>query len=410
MNGAKNLVLFTSSFPYGKGEQFIETEILFLSKAFAQIYIYPLNSDGNRREVPANVQVMKHRLYSPYNRIRMLLGSWKKIRAIFRYEKKFSPHREKYRQRFRHHFDYLLHRFNDAGWLRKELEQYDARSTLFYSYWFNHWATVLSLVKYSGSPIKFFTRIHGGDYDEHQKKGGYFPFRYFEMKQVDAIYPVSAFGESIIRRDFPGYRGILRVFHLGVNDNGNNPQGETKEFHIVSCSFLIPLKRVHLIIDVLSRLDFPVRWTHFGEGELQDSLLGQAKQLPENIRWEFKGLVPNADVLDFYRQERVDLFMNVSELEGIPVSVMEAISFGIPSTGCRICGVPEIVTEQTGLLLEKDFDPADAADWISRYQARTEEEKARFREGVKAFWRQRFNAEANYRAFIAEISNEAGIS
>ena len=94
--------------------------------------------------------------------------------------------------------------------------------------------------------------------------------------------------------------------------------------------------------------------------------------------------------------------MNVSELEGIPVSIMEAISFGIPSTGCRVCGVPEIVTEQTGFLFEKEVNIEEAVSQIVAYKNLSLNEKLAFRNGVKAFWKKKFDAEINYTTFIAE--------
>ena len=48
--------------------------------------------------------------------------------------------------------------------------------------------------------------------------------------------------------------------------------------------------------------------------------------------------------------------MNVSESEGIPVSIMEASSFGIPVIATNVGGVGEIVENgYNGLLLNKDF-------------------------------------------------------
>ena len=95
----------------------------------------------------------------------------------------------------------------------------------------------------------------------------------------------------------------------------------------------------------------------------------------------------------------VNLFINVSELEGIPVSLMEAISFGIPIIGCDICGVPEIVNEQTGLLLEKDFDVKEAAAKIELFLG-SKASDINFRKGVKLFWNENFNADKNYPEFI----------
>lgn len=40
----KQLIFFTESFPYGKGESFIENEIEFLALKYDKIYILPKTS------------------------------------------------------------------------------------------------------------------------------------------------------------------------------------------------------------------------------------------------------------------------------------------------------------------------------------------------------------------------------
>ena len=46
-----------------------------------------------------------------------------------------------------------------------------------------------------------------------------------------------------------------------------------------------------------------------------------------------------------------DLFVNMSLSEGIPVSIMEAISFGIPIIATNVGGNAEIVNDETGVLI-----------------------------------------------------------
>ena len=53
-----NLFLFTSNYPFGKSEAFIESEINFLSKKFKNIYIFPNSSKGNKRDIPKNVDIV----------------------------------------------------------------------------------------------------------------------------------------------------------------------------------------------------------------------------------------------------------------------------------------------------------------------------------------------------------------
>ena len=71
----------------------------------------------------------------------------------------------------------------------------------------------------------------------------------------------------------------------------------------------------------------------------------------------FAGALSQEEVFSFYRCNHVDLFVNVSEAEGIPISIMEALSFGIPCVATRVGGNPEIVHHgENGYLIDKDFE------------------------------------------------------
>ena len=59
MGSNKSIMLFTTTFPYGIGEQFLETEIIFLSKAFEKIFILPTQTaTGTYRQLPGNCQII----------------------------------------------------------------------------------------------------------------------------------------------------------------------------------------------------------------------------------------------------------------------------------------------------------------------------------------------------------------
>src|SRR5690606_34587560 len=120
--------------------------------------------------------------------------------------------------------------------------------------------------------------------------------------------------------------------------------------HLVSCSAVIELKRIHLIAEILSHITVPVKWTHFGDGPLMNEVKQKVGSLKLSKFCEFKGYVPNGEFLSYLQSTAISLVINVSESEGIPVSLMEAISFGIPVAGPDVCGVPELVTKDTGLL------------------------------------------------------------
>jgi glycosyltransferase involved in cell wall biosynthesis len=61
------------------------------------------------------------------------------------------------------------------------------------------------------------------------------------------------------------------------------------------------------------------------------------------------------DILEFFRV--ADIFVLASFLEGLPISIIEAMALGIPTVSTNINGIPEaIIDSETGLLVE----PGDA--------------------------------------------------
>ena len=77
--------------------------------------------------------------------------------------------------------------------------------------------------------------------------------------------------------------------------------------------------------------------------ELQALIENKSK----NLNVILTGYISNSDVKQLYMMNDFDLFVNMSLSEGIPVSIMEAISFGIPIIATNVGGNAEIVNDET---------------------------------------------------------------
>jgi len=123
--------------------------------------------------------------------------------------------------------------------------------------------------------------------------------------------------------------------------------------------------------------------------------------LPSNIHVEFSGSLPNKGVLNFYQQKHVDLFINVSASEGVPVSIMEVLSFGIPVLATDVGGTSEIVDNQVGELLKTDISANEIAKKITHLASQNLDE---LRKNARIRWNDISNAETNYTEFVEFIS------
>ena len=170
---------------------------------------------------------------------------------------------------------------------------------------------------------------------------------------------------------------------------------------LVSCSNLVDVKRVHLIIRALMRCRPKVHWYHFGDGELREKLEAKAKALPDHVKYTFMGYRANEEVQRFYAEHSIDAFLNVSQSEGIPVSVMEAESYGIPIVATDVGGTSEIVHNgENGILLKVDFTDGDLLSAI-----RDVVEKAdQYRAAAIRTWESMSDAQKVFPAFFRKLA------
>jgi glycosyltransferase involved in cell wall biosynthesis len=200
---------------------------------------------------------------------------------------------------------------------------------------------------------------------------------------------------------------------LGVN-NSTIPSmvfNGHKTLNIASCSGIYNLKRLDLIIDSLAEVseNIKLNWIHFGSGSDLEITLDYAKKklIKPNVRFKFKGQTANLDVLKYYEENQIDIFINTSDYEGIPVSIMEAMSYGIPCIARDIGGNSEIVVNQvSGWLIPKDASPTLIARTIEECYLTIKNDAQRYLElrfSTYNYCKHNFNAIINYNSFLNYI-------
>ena len=282
-------------------------------------------------------------------------------------------------------------------------------NVIFYSYWMSTHAFICANLKRKYKKSKFVTRCHGYDLYEYRSKTGYLAFRKFIFNEADKIFPISKNGEEYIHDTYTMYKDLLKnkveTMYLGTMDYGYDIEPSKVNFQIVSCSNLVELKRVNLIIEALSRMQGNIQWTHFGDGKCAESLKRMANEmLGNNIDYTFRGAISNESLMKEYQSMDINLFLNVSEYEGVPVSIMEAMSFGIPVIATNVGGTSEIVQDQyNGKLLNKDFSIEELCESISYFININDSTMRNYRKNARNTWKSFFSAEKNYCKFYREV-------
>jgi glycosyltransferase involved in cell wall biosynthesis len=162
-------------------------------------------------------------------------------------------------------------------------------------------------------------------------------------------------------------------------------------------------KRLHLIVDAIEHLLRvspwrKIKWTHVGDGELYDELRAAVTaRLGTRAQVIFKGYLSYPQVMELYRKEKFDVFINVSDSEGIPVSLMEASAFGIPMIATNVGGNNEIVNAENGVLMSANPDIETLAATLVRFSDRPA--AIAFRQRARALWEEKYNAAINHDRF-----------
>jgi glycosyltransferase involved in cell wall biosynthesis len=155
---------------------------------------------------------------------------------------------------------------------------------------------------------------------------------------------------------------------------------------------LRPEKRLDLLLDALARVKgfrAGLRLLIVGSGPMLGKLEQQAAEL--GIREDCHFEPSKTDVAEWMRS--IDVFVNASESESFPNSLLEAMACGCCVVGSRVGGIPELVVEgDSGLLFERK----DAQDLALKLQRVIVDDDLRSRMAERAILRaqQDFSIEA----------------
>jgi N-acetyl sugar amidotransferase len=415
-NQRKNLILFTSSFPCGSDEVFLENEYPYLLEAFERIFIITSSTEPIQKKFEDKKTTII-RISKRLSNSEKVIGSIKNIFCpIYKQELRFV------RNNLNLRINKSIHKvLVSAIVLAKkianevveiiELRDLDKTETTIYSYWFDEFAYASAMIKKRYPETMVITRAHGWDVYFERHPNNYLPLRKFTLSNIDQCFVVSDFGTQYLKNKFIGFDSKISTLRLGTPSLFTEIKDTKEPYQLVSCSSSIQLKRIDRIIHSLQLIkSAKIHWTHFGSGSLQNKLIEEASKRFENARnisWEFKGHVSNDKVIEYYKNNQVDLFINTSETEGIPVSIMEALSCSIPCIAPNVGGISEIVNEKVGHLLSSTPNEMEISQAIENFINKDVQTRNQIKLNAKAMHEKYYHAETNFKRFTAKISRKS---
>ena len=244
-----------------------------------------------------------------------------------------------------------------SRWVRPWVR--DAEQTVFYSFWMSYDAYAAALLKRRFPKARAIARGHAFDIDAQRNPMNPYLMKRCIADSLDGLYLISEDAKTRLLRDTPITAERLQVLALGSTgaetaERFPAPSYIDGVFRVVSCSSVIAIKQLPLLIDALSLWSRGrLRWTHIGGGADEAAVRAYAAQKlgarPE-IDFQLTGAVDHARVEALYAAQPFDVFVNTSRSEGVPVSIMEAMRAGIPIVAPNLGGIPELVDSQIGVL------------------------------------------------------------
>ena len=400
----KRIFLYTSIYPYSiMAESFLGEELRIASQMDCELTIIPIGKDSTVRELPEGIR-LDNSLCD-----RTLLQNVKAIMRMlkprFLKEMLYNPKRP---FKLAYLVDTVKYLFaSNLVYYHLCDKAKKTQSALFYSYWTSY--TPIAFAEYKRKhPLtehRFICRAHTFASFGPAVVNLYYPMRDYVFSYVDRFYVISSVLMKKLHEVYPQYINKFQLSRLGVVDNDSSSKKEETEYvELLSCSSIIPLKRVGLIYESVCQYamlhpDQKFRWTHIGSGPLMEELETSTKTTVNNLIVDLKGAMPNEEILKLYREKRFHALILLSIREGLPVVLMEAISSGIPVLATNVGGISDLVNDQTGRMVERDFSKEEFSEALHSVL----ENYDTLSKSCHEFYLNTFCSDNNYRSFYKSI-------
>ena len=402
------LLILTTTFPFGSGEPFLSYELETLAKNFGKVYILPTK---------INRKIEKSEWNGPGKIVNVPPGtfSYTKLSFLGRF---FSLFSKGFFNELKEHFLALyksprnVYRLTTQLLLQRQLLNFledeflpeHPNVKVLYSYWLTGGASAIALLD---SKWLKLTRVHGGDLYQFRYEYSYIPMQKFALERMDMVAAISEHGHRYLNQITP--EPFSGLFRLGVKKHAHlSSSSYGEKLSIVSCSSVIPLKQVDKILELFLevagvRASGSVRWIHFGSGPLMNDLKELVYQSSLAPCVELRGHVHNSDIHSFYVNSPVDVFVNFSTTEGAPISIMEALSYGVPFVAPNVGGVPELFSEGNGVLFEHGTSMKVLSEKLIKLALESKSQS--IRRQIKSGLYRDFDIERNTAALCEEIKS-----
>jgi len=232
------------------------------------------------------------------------------------------------------------------------------------------------------------------------------------------VRAISADGLADLRRKVDGTSTPTLLIHMGVplqrRPAATSPRPREEPLRVLVPANLLEVKGHRHLLEAVALLrdrEVPVRVVLAGRGPLRAAIERQIDSLRLDDACSLAGQLSHPDLLRRLSEGEWEAVVMPSietrsgEKEGIPVSLLEAMSYGVPVVGTRVGGMVELLDDGSGLLVP----PADAHALAAALEtlAGDAELRARLAERGRAKVERDFASESVVRELVARFEGAA---
>jgi len=357
------IILFTYDYPFGKSEKtFIEYELSQLSKDFDKIEI--INQKNSENKIEENY-INKNKIefnnnfakkISIYNLIEIFFTKvlfekifWKELSNIL-FKKKFL-------KKLKMCVNEISLSFLLVNYICKIKNKND--KIIFYSFWSNF--TLISFIKLKKiyKNAKFISRALGSDLNGYIKNDDFVPYKNVKFSALDKLFLLGEYQKQKLPNI--NLNNKIEICPLGVfqqefSEHDKNKIKLIDPIIFISCGNLIEIKNNLLMIDFISKFNEitkrKVEFILIGKGKLKKKIIDKLKSNPKIIYQQYDRV---DNFVDFLLDNKVHFFLNFSSQEGMPFTIMEAMSCGIPIIASNIKPNEYLVRDRGYLLKLENY-------------------------------------------------------
>lgn len=290
----------------------------------------------------------------------------------------------------------------DAAILYSFIKYYRKDVNILYSFWFSYDAYACAMIKRKYHDIYAIARAHSYELQINRNSCNPYLMKKYTCNNLDEIAFISNNSLECFIDYYKGSTENFRIRYLGSTKNGTGmiERTQNERLVLVSCSSIVPVKRLDRLINAIKKWNNSreLHWIHVGDGPQAREIYRMALEYLDpnpHVTYEFLGYLDNNEVHNVLRRDSINLFVNVSDAEGVPVSIMEAMSVGLPVIAPRIFGIPELIDENCGFLFELDNAESNLLECLNKFIDLNKDERDQMGHNSYVKWKQKFCLEDN---------------